>query len=62
MKQSIKGLLLSGLVLPGMGQFALRRRKRGVAVMGATLTALVVFVVQATRQALDLLDQVIAKG
>ena len=33
MKNSMKGALLSGLVFPGLGQIALKRYRRGFALM-----------------------------
>ena len=49
MNNALKGLLLSGLVLPGLGQYALGRRLRGVLFMAVTLTGLALVVVKIVR-------------
>jgi hypothetical protein len=62
MTNSSKGLLLSGLVFPGLGQLVLGRRKRGIVFMLAVVACLIVIVQQATHQALAMLDKIQASG
>lgn len=62
MTQALKGALLSGLVLPGLGQVMLKHYKRGIALMLIVLTALFVLVAQATHQALTILERIEAEG
>ena len=62
MTQALKGALLSGLVLPGLGQVALKHYKRGIALMLIILVALFVLVAQATHQALTILERIEVEG
>ena len=62
MANAIKGLLLSALVFPGLGQIALRRYQRGVVLMLATLAGLVVIVAKAAREAGRILDTIESEG
>jgi hypothetical protein len=62
MNHALKGVLLSALVLPGLGQYVLRRRRRGAVLIGIVLMALLVIVVQATRIALGILTRLEAGG
>jgi len=62
MKHALKAVLLSALVLPGLGQYVLGRRRRGAVLIGIVLTALIVIVVQATRIALGILSRLEAGG
>ena len=62
MTKALKGALLSGLVLPGLGQVMLKHYKRGIALMLIVLGALIVIVAQATQQALTLLERIEAEG
>ena len=57
MRKALKGALLSGLVWPGLGQVMMKRYARGVALMIATLAALVMFMVKAVQYALGLLEK-----
>lgn len=41
MKQAIKGVLLSGLVFPGLGQLALKRPARGIAFLVVALASVI---------------------
>ncbi|MBU0681622.1 MAG: hypothetical protein KKD73_09390 [Proteobacteria bacterium] len=52
MKNALKGVLLSALVLPGLGQFVLKRRLRGTLVMLAFLALLGIMTIQAINKAL----------
>ncbi len=51
MDKAIKGALLSGLVLPGLGQIVLNRRLRGAALLLVSLACLGLLVVQAVAAA-----------
>ena len=52
MNNALKGVLLSALVLPGLGQFLLNRKTRGALIMTVTLGVLVALMVQVTQIAL----------
>jgi hypothetical protein len=54
--QAIKGALLSGLVYPGLGQISLKHYLRGCAFLMAATLGLVAAVVQASRMALAILE------
>jgi len=59
MNNSLKAALLSGLVLPGLGQVALKYYKRGAALMGAftaTVTAILMIAVQQASTILEKID------
>lgn len=56
MSKAVKGLLLSGLVLPGLGQMVLKKYLRGLAFMGAALGGMVAIVAWAVRAALEILN------
>ena len=62
MTKALKGALLSGLVLPGLGQVMLKYYKRGIALMLIVLSAFIVIVAQATQQALTILERIEAEG
>jgi TM2 domain-containing membrane protein YozV len=62
MTKALKAALLSGLVLPGLGQMILKFYKRGIALMLMTLGALIVIAVQATQQAITILERIEAEG
>jgi TM2 domain-containing membrane protein YozV len=62
MTKALKAALLSGLVLPGLGQVSLKHYKRGIALMLIVLVALFVLVAQATQQALTILERIEAEG
>ena len=62
MKNAIKGMLLSGLVLPGLGQVVLKSYKRGIALMLIVLIAFIAIVVSAARQAIVVLEKVASEG
>ncbi len=59
---ALKGALLSGLVLPGLGQLALRRFGRGIVLMLVTLASLVVLVVMAVQRAFAILEEIASEG
>ena len=56
MTRAIKGALLSGLVYPGLGQISLKHHLRGLAFLLAATLGLVAAVVQATRIALEIVE------
>ena len=62
MKTSIKAALLSALVFPGLGQMHLKRYVRGLIPMVLVLTGLGVLIVQATVDALQVLDKIQIQG
>ena len=65
MKPAIKGMLLSGLVFPGLGQIALGKIRRGVAFLLVALACVVVIVREVTETintGLQDLDPTVATG
>ena len=62
MKNSLKAVLLSGLVLPGLGQVALRHYRRGITFILAASIILSVIVVKAVQQAFSILEKIVAEG
>lgn len=62
MKQSIKGVLLSGLIFPGLGQVLLGAKKRGWLIVLTAIACLVAIVVVATQTALVVLEQLGDEG
>ena len=58
MTNALKGVLLSGLVLPGLGQFLLDRKIRGSLIMVVVLSILGALTVQVTRTALAVMEKV----
>ena len=57
MRHALKSALLSGLVLPGLGQMALRRYLRGAIFMIACLGGLIAIMVKATTTALVIVER-----
>ena len=62
MTNAIKGVLLSALVFPGLGQIVLKRYQRGVVLMLATVAGLVVIVAKATWEARRILETIESGG
>lgn len=62
MTNATKGIFLSGLVFPGLGQIALKRYQRGGVLMLVTLAGLMVIVVQAAREAGRILGTIESGG
>lgn len=58
MNNAVKGLLLSGLVLPGLGQMVLKYYFRGVVFMLVTLGGVIILSVDAIRIMTELADTV----
>lgn len=57
MNKAIKGALLSGLVLPGLGQIVLKRHRRGAALLLVSLACLGLLVAQAVAAASAIIDK-----
>lgn len=57
MKHSTKGALLSGLFFPGTGQIALKRYKRGIALMAAVFACVSYIVMKAVEQAFSIINK-----
>jgi hypothetical protein len=55
-------MLLSGLIMPGLGQVALKHYKRGIVLMTAVSIAILVMVLTAVAQALAILEELSASG
>ncbi len=62
MRNATKGMLLSGLVLPGLGQVVFKSYKRGISLMLLVLVAFITIVVSAARQAIVVLEKVASEG
>ena len=62
MNNAWKGALLSGLLIPGLGQVVLKRYKRGVTIMLVFLASLSVVAAKALQQALAILEKIESKG
>lgn len=62
MKNSLKGVLLSGLIFPGLGQIALKRYPRGIALILVVLAALALMIVTAVQEAYAILENIEAGG
>lgn len=62
MKNAMKGALLSGLVMPGLGQVVLKSYKRGIALMLVVFAAFSVIVVKTVQHALTILETVASEG
>ncbi|MBP1732517.1 MAG: hypothetical protein H6Q55_2946 [Deltaproteobacteria bacterium] len=59
---ALKGALLSGVVFPGLGQFALKRYGRGIAFMLTTLAGVVVLVGMALQRAFTIFEKIELEG
>jgi uncharacterized membrane protein YGL010W len=62
MKNALKGALLSGLILPGLGQVVLKHYARGVFIMLTVLLSLSVAVMKAVQYALVILEKTELEG
>ena len=62
MNNSLKGVFLSGLVFPGLGQIVLKQYKRGVVLMLAVSVSLSVILIKAVKQAFAVLEMIESKG
>jgi hypothetical protein len=57
MTNALKGALLSGLVLPGLGQMLLRRYTRGLVIVFVVLGGLGVMVLKASQMAYSIIEK-----
>ncbi|MBU0909026.1 MAG: hypothetical protein KKA54_12535 [Proteobacteria bacterium] len=62
MKNSLKGALLSGLVLPGLGQVFFRHYMRGIALMLVICASLSVMTALIVAKALPIFEKIEADG
>ncbi|MCK5092999.1 MAG: hypothetical protein KAR30_10775 [Gammaproteobacteria bacterium] len=62
MDKSLKAALLSGLVLPGLGQFFLKRYKRGAVLVLVVLGSMFVIISKALDQAWSILEKIQVEG
>lgn len=62
MNNALKGALLSGLILPGLGQIALKHYIRGGVIILAVLGSTAIFVVKAAERALGILEKIELEG
>ncbi|MGZ3578865.1 MAG: hypothetical protein ACXWMJ_01475 [Syntrophales bacterium] len=62
MKSAIKAALLSGFVLPGLGQIYLKRYKRGLAILIPVLLAIGVIIGTVVTSALESLKAIESRG
>ncbi|MFC1845099.1 hypothetical protein ACFLZ5_09970 [Thermodesulfobacteriota bacterium] len=62
MNNAFKGALLSGLILPGLGQIALKHYIRGGVIILAVLASTTVFVAKAAERALAILEKIELEG
>ncbi len=59
---SLKGVLLSGLVFPGLGQIVLKHYKRGITFMFIVSAILLVMIVKAVQNVFTILEKIEAQG
>lgn len=59
MKKSTKGVLLSGLVYPGVGQLILGRVSAGIVFMSLTTAGLIVLIYGIVQRASHVIDQLL---
>ena len=57
MNNALKGALLSGLVLPGLGQILLKRYMRGLAIVAVVLSSLTVMVLKTSQLAYSIIER-----
>ena len=62
MNNAIKAALLSGLILPGLGQIALKHYIRGGVIILAFLVSATVFVAKAAERSLAILEKIELEG
>lgn len=62
MKNAMKGILLSGLVLPGLGQVYLKSYKRGIVLILIVVAAFCVIVASSVSLAQTVLEKVASEG
>ena len=62
MNNSLKGVIFSGLVIPGLGQVILKHYKRGAVIILAVLSSLVVILIKAVQQAFAIIEKIELSG
>ncbi len=62
MTKAVKGIILSGLVFPGLGQLTFKCYKRGIALTVVSFTCFVFIIIMSVQKALTLLEQLSFKG
>ena len=62
MRNAMKGVVLSGLVMPGLGQIVLKHYKKGIVLILAVSAALAILIGEAVRQALAIVDKLDLSG
>jgi hypothetical protein len=62
MKNSLKGALLSGLVLPGLGQVLFRHYMRGIVLMLTVCASMSVMAALALAKAIPILEKIVSDG
>lgn len=62
MNNAFKGALLSGLILPGLGQIALKHYVRGEVILLVVLVSTTVFIAKAAERALAILEKIELEG
>lgn len=59
MKKSTKGILLSGLVYPGVGQLTLGRVTAGIFFIGLTTAGLIILIYRVAQRAVHVIDKLL---
>ncbi|MCW8854082.1 MAG: hypothetical protein OQK76_06390 [Gammaproteobacteria bacterium] len=62
MKKATLGLLLSGLVFPGLGHLVLKAYKRAIALMLTTMVCFITIMVTAIQQVNAVMEKIQAEG
>lgn len=62
MKNTYKGVLISGLLYPGLGQITLKKYKRGIVLILVTTICILAFVMSATQMTFTVLEKIQAEG
>jgi TM2 domain-containing membrane protein YozV len=62
MSKAVNAALLSGLLIPGAGQWYLGRKLRGATLMLLVLIGIVIMVVEASKQATAVMEQLQQQG
>lgn len=62
MTKAVKGMLLSGLVLPGLGQIVLKHYGRGIALILGITAGLSVMIYEGEKAAVRMLSQIQVRG
>ncbi|MFA7554293.1 MAG: hypothetical protein WCY88_08585 [Spongiibacteraceae bacterium] len=62
MSKALKAALLSGLLIPGAGHLYLKHYPRGITLIAISLACVSALVIEATHQAMKILEQLQAQG